>query len=157
MSRWTERDLPVLRALVESESPDALEGFLTLGRGQGAVELGLDLDDAELHDSLLTLREAGYVDYTDLDYDIAPSAHFTGLAITGAGLQALGQWPLFDAATSPETVALFLERMAPEAPSEEETTNMRRAAKYVRSLGPGVFRSLATGAIAAVVRGSVGL
>lgn len=52
-----------------------------------------------------------------------------------------------------ETIALLLEYLAPEAPTEEETSNMRRAAAYIRSLGPGAFRALVNGAIKAAMEG----
>jgi hypothetical protein len=156
LSVWTERDLVVLRALIRSENEYVRTGYLTIGHGRGAEELGASLDDADIHDSLLTLQEAGYADF-DVAYESGPGAHFTHLSITGAGLQVIGEWPLFDAATSPEAIALLLERLAPEAPTDEETTNMGRAATYVRSLAPGVFRGFVTGAISAIMRSRLGL
>lgn len=86
-----------------------------------------------------------------------PGAHFNQLAITGGGYQALGEWPLFDEITSPETMARLLEHLAEEAPTEEETQNMRRAARYVRSLGADAFRRFVVGAMAAMIRAQVGL
>jgi hypothetical protein len=129
---------------------------LTIGHGRGGDALGIDLDDAAIYESLLVLREAGYVDY-QVELESGPGAHFMQLAVSGGGMQALGEWPLFDAATSPETIALMLEHLAPEAPTDEETANMRRAAAYVRSMAPAAFRSLATGAISAVIRAHLGL
>jgi hypothetical protein len=156
LSVWTDRDLPVLQALAAAPDEAVREGFLELGHGQGAEALGLDLDDALIHDSLLTLREAGYVDF-EVGYSMGPGAHTTQLAVMGAGMQALGEWPLVEAAASPETIALLLEQLAPEAPSEEESANMKRAATYVRGLAPATFRSLATGVAAAIIRAHVGL
>ncbi len=88
---------------------------------------------------------------------MGPGAHLTRVAVSGAGYQALGEWPLFDEITSPETMALLLEHLADEAPTEEETANMRHAARYVRSLGGETIRRFITGAIAAVIRGQLGL
>ena len=156
MSVWTDRDLPVLVALTAPSDEYIRDGYLTLGHGRGGDSLGLDLSDDVIHDSLLTLRDAGYVDF-ELEYETGPGAHLTHLAVTGAGYQALGEWPLFDAVTSPETIALLLEELAPEAPTEEETTNMQRAARYVRTLAPPVFRQFVTGAVAAVIRAHLGL
>ena len=67
------------------------------------------------------------------------------------------QWPLFDEITSPETIARLLEHLAEEAPTQDETQNMRRAAHYVRSLGGDAFRRFVVGAVAAVIRAQVGL
>jgi hypothetical protein len=153
---WTDRDLVVLQALLDARDPDVREGYLSLGHGRASTALEVELSDAEIYDSLLILRDAGYVDF-DVHLESGPGAHYTQLAVTGAGMQALGQWPLFDAATSPETVALLLERLAPEAPTEDETTNLRRAAAYVRGMAPATFRSLATGALSALIRAHVGL
>jgi hypothetical protein len=156
VSVWTDRDLLVLQALTEAPDTDVREGYLSIGHGRGREALGIDLDDAAIHDALLTLRDAGYVSF-ELQLETGPGAHFTYLAITGAGMQALGQWPLFDAATSPLTIALMLEHLAPEAPTEEESTNLRRAAEYVRGVAPATFRSLAAGAMSAIIRAHLGL
>ena len=61
----------------------------------------------------------------------------THFQVTGRGQQALGEWPLFDQIASPETLALLLERLAEEAPSDEEANNLRKAATYARSLAAG--------------------
>jgi hypothetical protein len=156
MSVWTDRDLLVLEALTQAPDTDVREGYLSIGHGRGREALGIELDDAAIHDALLTLRDAGYVGF-ELQLETGPGAHLTHLAITGGGLQALGQWPLFDAATSPETIALMLEHLAPEAPSEDESMNLRRAAQYVRGMAPTTFRSLAAGAMSAMIRAHLGL
>jgi hypothetical protein len=101
------------------------------------------------------LRDAGYVDF-DIQLDLG-GAGLTELAVTGEGLRALGEWPLVEAVASPETIALLLEQLAPEAASEEESANMRRAARYLRGLAPATFRSLATGVAAAIIRAHIGL
>ncbi len=54
-------------------------------------------------------------------------------------------------------MALLLEHLAEEAPTEEETGNMRRAAGYIRSLGSDTFRRFVTGATAAIIRAHLGL
>jgi hypothetical protein len=156
VSLWTDRDLVVLQALLNARDPDLRDGYLSLGHGRARTALEVELPDAQIYDSLLVLRDAGYVEF-DVQLETGPGAHYTQLAVTGAGMQALGQWPVFDAVTSPETVALLLERLAPEAPTEEETANLRRAAAYVREMAPAAFRSLATGAVSALIRAHLGL
>ncbi len=156
MSVWTERDLPVLEALAAPDDKHLRLGYLSIGHGRGSEALRVTLNDDAIYDSLLTLRDACYVEF-DMQLETGPGAHFTQLAITGAGYQALGEWPLFDEITSPETIARLLEHLAEEAPTQDETQNMRRAAHYVRSLGGDAFRRFVVGAVAAVIRAQVGL
>jgi hypothetical protein len=153
---WERRDLPVLRALATSDDTYVSEGYVMLGHGRGQQLLKLELKDGEIHDAILTLGDAGYVQY-EVGYTTGPGATFTHVAVTGRGQQALGEWPLFDTIASPETLALMLERLADEAPTDEEAANMRRAAGYVRTLSGAAVRAFATGAIAAIVRGALGL
>lgn len=90
-------------------------------------------------------RSAGiglrYVEFR-VQHETGPGAHFTQLAVTGRGQQALGEWPLFDTIASPETLALFSERFSEEAPTDEEAENMRRAARYIRTLSGATLRAL---------------
>jgi hypothetical protein len=99
--------------------------------------------------------DAGYVD-ANLFLETGPGASFTSLRVTGRGLQALGEWPLFDEIASPATLAALLERLAEEAPTNEEASNMRVAAEYVGSLGESLVRSVATGALAQLARTMIG-
>ncbi len=156
MTVWERRDLPVLQALATSEDDYVRQGYVMLGAGRGSNSLGLELNDGEIHDSILALQDAGYVDF-NRQYESGPGAHFTNFAITGRGQQALGEWPLFDTIASPETMALMLERLAEEAPSDEEAENLRRAARYVRTLSGPALRAFATGAIATLARGMIGI
>ncbi len=156
MTVWERRDLPVLQALATSDDHYVREGYFSLGHDRGKQTLQLDMSDAEIHDALLALADAGYVEF-ELTYETGPGALFTRLAVTGRGQQALGEWPLFDDIVSPETLALLLERLAEEAPTDEEATNMRRAANYVRGLSGATLRAFVTGATAAVLRHSLGL
>lgn len=77
--------------------------------------------------------------------------------MTGRGQQALGQWPLFDEIASPQTLALFLERFADEAATQEEETNLRRAAAYARSLSVATVKAAAIGAATQGARAALGL
>jgi hypothetical protein len=106
---WTQRDLPVLEALSAPRDEHLRLGYLTIDYGRGSDVLGVALSDDAIYDSLLTLRNADYVDF-DVELEMGPGAHFTQLAITGGGYQALGEWPLFDEISSPETIARLLSR-----------------------------------------------
>lgn len=156
MSVWTERDLPVLASLTTASDEHVRMGHLSIGHGRGGSALNIELADDAIYDSLLTLRDAGYVAF-DVQLETGPGAHFDHLAITGAGLQALGEWPLFDQVASPQTVSLLLERLADEAPTEEESANMRRSARYVSGLGSDVLQRLVVGATSALIRAQIGL
>jgi hypothetical protein len=156
MTVWEQRDLPVLRALATSEDDQVRSGFVSVRVGGPGEHLGLDLDGAAVHDAILALADAGYVEAANLSYETGPGAIFTGLRVTGRGQQALGEWPLFVEIASPDTLALLLERLAEEAPTEEEAANMRKAADYVRSVAGGALRALATGALAQAARIALG-
>jgi len=132
------------------------DGYVMLGRGQGSKTLGLELSDGEIHDAILTLQDAIYVDFNSYR-ESRNGAHFTNFAITGRGQQALGEWPLFDTIVSPETLALMLERLAEEAPTDEEAGSLRLAAAYVRTLSGATLRAFVSQAMSAAIRGSLGL
>jgi DNA-binding PadR family transcriptional regulator len=153
---WERRDLPVLQALATSEDSYVREGYVMVGHGKGGEALGLELSEGEIHDAILTLQDAGYVDF-NVQRESGPGAHFTNFTITGRGQQALGEWPLFDTIVAPETLALMLERLAEEAATDEEADNLRRSAGYVRTLSGAALRAFFTGAMSAALRGSLGL
>jgi len=156
MTVWERRDFPVLKALATSEDENVKSGFLSVHAGMQSEYLGLDFDGAEIHDAILALLDVGYVEVTDVRPETGPGMMFLGLRVTGRGQQALGEWPLFDEIASPETLAALLERLAEEAPTDEEAENMRTAANYVRSVGGGALRALATGALAQAARIALG-
>ena len=154
MTVWEDRDLPVLRALAMSDDPGLREGFLPVGESVDDV-LGVGFPAGQVHDAILTLQDAGYVE-ADLSYNGGPTAIFTHFQVTGRGLQALGWWPLFDEIASPESLALLLERLAEEA-SPPETSSLKRAALYVRSVGVPTLRTFAVGAVTQLAKTHLGL
>lgn len=151
MTVWERRDLPVLQALATSDESD---GFLSVMRS-GSAPLPVELAPAEIHEAILALGDADYVEFR-VQYS-GGGAIFTQLRVTGRGHQALGEWPLFDEISSPETLALLLERLAEEAPTEEEATNLRRAARYARSLGAASLRAVVIGALSQLAKAELGL
>ena len=72
-------------------------------------------------------------------------ALWTHFQVTGAGKQALGLSPKFDALGSPGELADILDALADNAPTEEESSNLKRAAAAVRRAAPGVVRGIAAG------------
>jgi hypothetical protein len=110
-----------------------------------------------VHDAILALADAGYVEADNLEYETGPGAMFIRPRVTGRGQQALGQWPIFDEIASPETLARLLERLAEEAPTDEEATNLRRAAGYARSIGADSLRALMVGVVSQLAKMGLGL
>lgn len=93
MTAWERRNYPVLRALVDADDENLRHGYLNLSGHTKSGTLGLDLSDGEISDALLTLGEADYVHF-QLQLESGFGAMFTHLQVTGAGHQALGEWPL---------------------------------------------------------------
>ncbi len=81
--------------------------------------------------------------------------HWIGIQVTGTGLQALGQWPVFDVLTSPEELGLLLDGLAEMAVGGGRG-NLREAARTARAKSAEALRSLAAGALGALVRSQLG-
>jgi hypothetical protein len=139
VSLWETRDYPVLRAIADSDDNDLLHGFLQLGGGQAGERLGLQLSDEEIYTSVLVLGDADYLT-GEMNPETGNNAFFTKLRVTGAGQQALGEWPLFGD-PSPATLAAFLEQLADEAPTPDEAENARRASRFVKALSREALRA----------------
>jgi hypothetical protein len=153
---WTERAVPILKALETPLDPQfAHSKILSLGHG-GAHALGLELSDEAVFDTILQLGDADYVSWDELDLSGGRSAHFLGLRLTGRGLQVLGQWPRFELLVSPLTFAALLDALADYAP-EDDANSIRGAADIVRSVAATAFRSLIFGAGGQLARNAVGL
>jgi hypothetical protein len=54
-------------------------------------------------------------------------------------------------------MAALLDRLAEEAPTEEQRTDARRAADYVRAVSAGAFRAAVTATTAQLLRFALGL
>jgi hypothetical protein len=139
VSLWETRDYAVLRAIADSDDNDLLHGFLQLGGGQAGERLGLQLSDEEIYTSVLVLGDADYLT-GEMNPETGDNAFFTKLHVTGAGQQALGEWPLFGD-PSPATLAAFLEQLADEAPTPEEAENARRASRIVKAFSGEALRA----------------
>jgi hypothetical protein len=81
-------------------------------------------------------------------------AHFSGIHITGRGLQVLGQWPRFEAIVSPLTFAALLDALAEYAPADE-ADDMKQAANAIRRVAGATLTSLALGAGGQLLRGAL--
>lgn len=153
---WTDRALPLLRALEAPNDAHLRDGFLSLGRGRAEKNLGIALSDDAAHDTILQLSDAGYVGFKNLSYESGGGAHISGLHITGRGLQVLGEWPRFEAIVSPLTLAALLEALA-EYASADEAPEMKRAASFVRDIAGTTLKSLAIGVGSQLLKGALGI
>ena len=153
MNAWERRDLPVLAALANTEDQHVRSGYLDISLAQKT--LGLDLTNSEIHDAVLTLGDAGYVGY-DIGYETGNGGLFTQLKVTGRGKQALGDWPLFTEVT-PMTLAALLDRLADEAPTDQEADNAHQAATYIRSLPVAALKAVMRTVLVEGTKASLGL
>jgi hypothetical protein len=152
---WASRDEPVLRYLAEHPPPD---GAVWVNRMSEQPRAGLrGLTDAEFFRAIEMLGDAGYIVWRYSEGSGGGEWVFTDVQVTGTGKQVLGLWPRFDALGSPGELAALLEALAYDAPTEEERTNLQRAATAVRRSAPDVLRSLMAGALGAVARSQLGL
>lgn len=142
---WTDRALPVLRALKDPSDPQFVESrILTLGRGRAEKTLGVDLSDGAVYETILQLGDAGYVDYSDITFFHPNGAHVFGLTVSGRGMQILGEWPRFELLISPRTLAALLEALADYVP-EEEAAPMRRSASFIRKMAGTTLKGIVVG------------
>jgi hypothetical protein len=153
VSAWEEQALPVLRALEDPQDRNLGDGFLPVGRGAGGRTLRLDMDEGVLVATLFQLHDLQYVKFGDYQHNLG----FTGLRITGRGLQVLGQWPRFEAMVSPATLAEAVDRLAELAADNEQRTLFRRVADYLRAKSVGTVRTTAIAVGAQIARNAVGL
>jgi hypothetical protein len=141
MTLWSERDEPVLRWLLENP-PEA--GILHINAGSDEPHAELtNLTQAQVSRAVETLRDAGYVSGDEGKPSTGGGFTVTRIMVTGTGKQAVGLWPRFDALGEPSELAAILDALADNAPTEEEASNLHRAAAAVRRAAPSVVRGLA--------------
>jgi hypothetical protein len=154
-THWQDRALPVLEALHNRDSELASTGILFLGGGENDI-LGLDLAPETSHQTILQLVDAGYVEHGELSYYHPSGVAFTGLRVTGRGLQVLGEWPRFEAMVSPATLAELVERLADYAPADE-AKDLRRATGVLGGMARNAMFDVALGLGKAWARQRLGL
>ena len=149
MRTWLERDLPVLRYLHENP-PEA--GFLD-GRIADEPHPALpDLSQADFCRAVVTLGDAWYVDWNDMGGEMGGGLYWTGFRVTGEGMQALGEWPVFEALGEPAHLGALLDRLAAMAPNDDDEGNLEAASSRVKRLAPDLLRALAVGAAQTLAR-----
>ena len=145
--------LALLQALAEPVDEHLREGMLFLGRGR-SDQLGVELEPDVVHDALLALEDAGYVEWTDWN---RMSGTIGGLRVTGRGMQALGQWPALYTVMRPASLAHLLEDLAPYAADAEKKGILEDAAANARTWAVGALRESVTSLGSAVVRARFGI
>jgi hypothetical protein len=160
MSVWTDRDEPVLRWLLENPPQGGvlrIWGISGLGHGDAPFGGIPSLTQAQVYLAIETLRDAGYLASLPGEWSTQGGYAMTQIQVTGSGKQVLGLWPRFDVLESPGKLAAILEGLADNAPTEEEASNLKTAAKTVRSAVPAVLRGLAEAGLSAAARHLLGL
>lgn len=115
------------------------------------------MTETEFHRAVLTLGDAGYLNWEVTEMEGGGGCFFQGLFVTGRGKQALGLWPLFDVLGSPTALAGLLDDVAHDAATEEERSNYHRAAAVVRQTAPELARALVFGALRTWSQAHLGL
>jgi hypothetical protein len=148
--------LAVLAALASPRDGTLRDGVMFLGPGR-PDQLGLGLDAGVVHDALLALADVGYVDWESWEYSLPAGASLGGLRVTGAGMQALGQWPALHTITTPASLAHLLEALADYAADAEKEGTLRQAAAHARRWGASALRQSVVSFGAAALRAHLGL
>lgn len=132
-------------------------GVSGLAHGDAPFEGIPALTQAQVYLAIETLRDAGYLAASPGDWSSGGGYTMTQIQVTGQGKQALGLWPHFDALGSPAPLAAILEGLADNAPTDEEASNLKKAANAVRTAAPTVLRSLTEAALSAAARHALGI
>jgi hypothetical protein len=154
MSLWTDRDLPVL-GFLHDHPP--YEGVFETDRLSREPHSDLpQLTKQDVHLAVQTLHDASYLDFANRENESTGGVLWMDILVTGAGKQVLGEWPLFEALGSPAELAAILDRLAEIAATDEEESNLRKAASSARERGVDGLKTLATGVLGAYGRSLLG-
>jgi hypothetical protein len=160
MTLWAERDEPVLRWLLENPPNGGvlrIWGISGLAHGDAPFEGIPNLTQAQVYLAIETLRDAGYLASAAGEWSSGGGYTMTHIQVTGRGKQALGLWPRFDSLGEPDDFAAILEGLSAHAPTEEEASNLKTAARAARSAAPALLRALAEAGFSAAARHALGI
>jgi hypothetical protein len=115
------------------------------------------LTQAQVNRSVETLHDAGHLSSDGAQGAGGGEVMWTHFQVTGAGKQMLGYWPKFDALGEPGELAAILDALSEMAPTEEERSNLQRAAAVVRRTAPAVLRGIAVAGLSAGARALAGM
>ncbi len=136
---WFERDLPVLRAIVELD--EELDG--SHFRGEAIAEK-TGFDEATVHRSLKALAN------NDPPYAKIQAATMVGpwmiTNVTGHARREVGQWPSPKASVEEQVAAIkaAFEQAEDEAPDEPSKSKIRAAAETFKGLPAQIAEGVST-------------
>jgi hypothetical protein len=151
---WDERDARVLRWL--KENPPEHEFLATNRVSENESDDLAGLTEVEIHVSVETLAEEGLVTFNNQTFESAGGVYWSQFQVSGLGMQALGEWPVFGSLGVPEELGDLLDALAEMAPNDEEESNLKAAADIARKTSSGALRALAAGALGALIRSQIG-
>jgi hypothetical protein len=154
VSVWTDRDLVVLEYLHHHPRHEGIVST-NCARKQPHPDLP-SLSQQDVHVAIETLADEGLVSYRTASWSSGGGVHWIDLQVTGSGLQALGEWPVFEALNSPEELGGLLDALAEMAATDEEESNLHQAASVARSKGKDALQALVAGAFSAITRSHLG-
>ncbi|HEY7950156.1 MAG TPA: hypothetical protein VID51_04900 [Solirubrobacterales bacterium] len=103
-----------------------------------------------------TLADADLVNYSKQNPESSGGVYWAHFQVSGAGLQAIGEWPAFEMLETPEGLGHLLEAFAEMAPTDEAEGNLRSAATTVHSKAPEAVRGLTTAVFSGLIRAHLG-
>jgi hypothetical protein len=140
---WFERDLPVLRAIVELDEAPGRRGPI---RG-AEVARRTKFDEATVHQSLkaLSLNDPPYADIKQAS--MAGAWMVSG--VTGHARREVGQWPSPKTSVEEQVAALraAFDQAADEAPDEASKSKIRAAAETFKGLPAQLAGAVSTAAL----------
>lgn len=143
---WSVRELPILEAIFNLEEAKDEHGFNSVGPGDVAEEVGLDLD--EVRRGIRALYEAGFVEGNDASS--GAGWDLFGLRLLERGRRAVGQWPTDDPYVS---LVKMIESQIAAEPEGERKTRMKKLLGTLTEVGSDVAGSV----LSAFVQQTLGL
>jgi hypothetical protein len=133
---WADRELPVLRVLVEKlDNPDTFNVHIN----ELPQATGLDMADVQRALRALSTASPAYFEWAGFEEATYPIAI---TAVTERALRAVGQWPASDHAA--DAIVAALNEAADTEPDEEKRSGLRKAAAFLGGAGKDVLYRVVT-------------
>jgi hypothetical protein len=143
MTLWSERDLPILKAMAAVEE----SGEYTVTVASIAASVGREDQDTWI--GLRSLRTAAYVDWTQEVRTIDGTRRLTEPRLAERGRRLLGQWPQDEYQS---LLTIIEERIEATADPDERSRLVRFRDGLI-----GVGRDVATDILAAILKDQAGI
>ncbi len=141
MSRWTERDFPLLEAIAAIEAA----GAKSVSTHELASRLGIERQ--AVWQGLQALADAEYITWKQADGGMGADKILTLPRLRERGLQATGQWPADGYAALLAELDIRIH--------QEEDVDKRSRLERLRDGVVGVGRDVAADVVAAVIKGQM--